>query len=78
MQLLKLLVSQGEDLSPEGDKGIMREMQQEGEDYTMPNEGAEVTIRLAGSWRDSSNKDQKFFDEKALTYFVGEGEWLRC
>jgi len=59
---------QGEDVTSAKDKGVIREIISEGENYTTPNEGAQVTVEIEGKYQG------KVFDEsRTISYVVGEG-----
>lgn len=52
------------------DKGIIRDVLEDGEDYSMPNEGATVTISLEGKYQGG------VFDKRdKLKYNIGEGKF---
>jgi len=50
----------------------MREKQQEGEYFTMPNQSADVEIKIIGTWMDGG-KEREFYNKSELKYFIGEG-----
>ena len=55
-----------EDLTKKKDGGVQRTILVEGTDYTTPNEGAAVSIRLVGKDGD------RVFDERQVSFVVGE------
>ncbi|XP_063785264.1 peptidyl-prolyl cis-trans isomerase FKBP4 [Pseudophryne corroboree] len=65
---IELFDFQGEDLSTDGDGGIIRRIRVKGEGYSKPNEGSVVELRLQGT------HNGRLFDERELQFEVGEGE----
>ncbi|XP_037070497.1 LOW QUALITY PROTEIN: peptidyl-prolyl cis-trans isomerase FKBP4-like [Pollicipes pollicipes] len=57
----------GEDLSRKKDGGIVRRQVEKGTGYDTPNDGATVEVSLCGSL------DGRVFDERELTFALGEG-----
>lgn len=55
-----------EDLTKDKDGGVQRTILVDGKDYLTPNEGATVTVKLAG--RD----EDRVFDEREVSFVVGE------
>ncbi|CAH2276358.1 peptidyl-prolyl cis-trans isomerase FKBP4 [Pelobates cultripes] len=65
---IELFDFHGEDLTEEGDGGIIRRIRVKGEGYSKPNEGAVVEVKIQGS------HNGRVFDERELQFEVGEGE----
>uniref|UniRef100_H2Y9R4 peptidylprolyl isomerase n=1 Tax=Ciona savignyi TaxID=51511 RepID=H2Y9R4_CIOSA len=62
---VELFEWEGEDLTDE--KGVIREILEEGSDYASPNDGAEVEVAVVGKYLG------KVFDDRTVKYNVGEG-----
>ncbi|KAF4091860.1 hypothetical protein AMELA_G00041350 [Ameiurus melas] len=60
----------GEDLTEDEDGGIVRRIITKGEGYTKPNEGASVEVHVEGT------HEGRVFDDRDLTFEVGDGEGL--
>ncbi|KAJ8969796.1 hypothetical protein NQ317_003301 [Molorchus minor] len=58
---------EGEDLSPNNDRGIERLQITSGEGYTTPNDGSSVEVHLAGKF------ENRVFDERDVSFTLGEG-----
>lgn len=67
---IELFEFHGEDLTEDGDGGIIRRIQVKGEGYSKPNEGAVVELKLQGS------HNGRVFDDREFQFEVGEGESL--
>merc|ERR1739838_1097269 len=65
---IELFDWQGEDISPDGDKSILKEMIEDGSDSEEANEGSTVNVTLVGKY------DGKVFEEKTLTVIVDEDD----
>uniref|UniRef100_A0A8C4Q180 peptidylprolyl isomerase n=1 Tax=Eptatretus burgeri TaxID=7764 RepID=A0A8C4Q180_EPTBU len=59
---------QGEDLSDNGDGGIVRRVLTTGDGFTKPNEGASVHVDIEGRVGDN------VFESRSLSFCMGEGE----
>nr|XP_039252118.1 peptidyl-prolyl cis-trans isomerase FKBP4-like [Styela clava] len=57
-----------EDVSPDSDKSITRQVLKEGKLYETPNDGANVSIDIKGSYGDT------VFDERSLKFNINEDE----
>jgi len=57
----------GEDLSEGKDQSIVRRTLKKGEGWAKPNDGASVEVHLKGT------HDNKVFDERTVSFIVGEG-----
>lgn len=64
---LEMLGWKGEDISPKGDDGIERYVIKAGEKKKTPNDGAHVSIHMAGKY------ENRVFDERDIEFNIGEG-----
>lgn len=60
----------GEDITEDEDGGIVRRIMTKGEGYSKPNEGASVEVHVEGT------HEGRVFDDRDLTFEVGDGEGL--
>ncbi|XP_017321686.1 peptidyl-prolyl cis-trans isomerase FKBP4 [Ictalurus punctatus] len=60
----------GEDITEDEDGGIVRRIITKGEGYSKPNEGASVEVHVEGT------HEGRVFDDRDLTFEVGDGEGL--
>ncbi|XP_053478543.1 peptidyl-prolyl cis-trans isomerase FKBP4 [Ictalurus furcatus] len=60
----------GEDITEDEDGGIVRRIITKGEGYSKPNEGASVEVHVEGTL------EGRVFDDRDLTFEVGDGEGL--
>lgn len=63
---MELIQWEGEDISPDKDKTILRSILKEGEKYENPNDGAKVDVHVVGLY------DGKEFVNSDLQFIVGE------
>uniref|UniRef100_T1JDQ0 peptidylprolyl isomerase n=1 Tax=Strigamia maritima TaxID=126957 RepID=T1JDQ0_STRMM len=64
---IELFSWEGEDLTTNKDKGIIRRHVKEGEGYSTPNDGAMVTVHLVGK------HEGRVFEDRDVTFAIGEG-----
>jgi len=64
---IELFDFEGEDISKERDKSLVKRIQSSGEGYDHPNDGGIVTVEIKGS------SSQGVFEERELDFLLGEG-----
>jgi len=64
---IELFDFHGEDISKDGDMGIVKRIKVNGEGYDQPNDGSQVEIEIKGT------AAGKIFDERTVSFEVGEG-----
>jgi len=64
---IELFDFEGEDISKERDKSLVKRIQSSGEGYDHPNDGGIVTVEIKGS------NSQGVFEERELDFLLGEG-----
>ena len=63
-----MVVLQGEDITEDEDRGILKEIVTEGVDDQTPNDGATVEISVVGIY------EGRVFQEKDAKFIIGEGQ----
>lgn len=66
---VELFDFQGEDITKGTDGGVIKRIVESGEGLDHPNEDSQVEVELKGTW----GPDQTVFEERNLTFSLGEG-----
>jgi len=64
---IELFDFEGEDISPEKDKSLVKRIKVSGEGYDHPNDGASINVEITGRTSDG------IFDQRDLSFTFGEG-----
>jgi FK506-binding protein 4/5 len=73
---VELFDFQGEDITPEKNKGVVKRIKNAGEGFDTPNDGSTVEVNLKGSTVDGGaggGGGQIFEERTALSFMLGEG-----
>ncbi|XP_077994137.1 peptidyl-prolyl cis-trans isomerase FKBP4-like [Glandiceps talaboti] len=64
---VELFSSEGEDLTEDHNKGILRRIVESGDGWQNPNDEGTVTVHVTGTYEDNT------FDDREVTFIMGEG-----